>query len=179
MEENKIAKILYIIGISIMVLGVIVAFALSTTQLNTYNTFFGDVHVGFSFTSFLFTLISYFVIGMIFIGFSEVIKLLHSLNHKIPGEKKISINKNEGKVTPPVKRNMDVGWTVDEAEQNKITDYFENEVVEDIIPTYLEGHCIVKLSKEPDLKIIDISGFGVKEVTDEQLKDQLIAWYQS
>ncbi|WP_409344382.1 hypothetical protein [Paenibacillus sp. MBLB4367] len=76
-DKNKIASILFAIGIIEMIL----SFAIGIVTGSTANKFIP----GFALFTALPWWIGGFIAGMLFIGFSEIIKLLHQINSKLGG----------------------------------------------------------------------------------------------
>jgi H+/gluconate symporter-like permease len=73
--ENTIAKVLKIISIIILILGTIGSFAAS------FHDVYGKSE--FSFATFLIPETVVVISGILFLGFSEVIKLLQEINNKL------------------------------------------------------------------------------------------------
>ena len=74
-NENIIAKVLKIMSIAILILGTI----------GSFNTSFHDEYgrSEFSFTTFLIPETVVIISGIVFLGFSEIIKLLQDVNNKL------------------------------------------------------------------------------------------------
>lgn len=81
--QNIVGKILLYAGISIMIIGVILSFVMSTLTTTTdYGIEYVQVDGGFIISLF----IGHIVIGLILIGLSEIIKLLQELVNKQNGK---------------------------------------------------------------------------------------------
>ncbi len=74
-SDNTIAKVLKIISIIILILGTIGSFAASFHDVYGRNEF--------SFTAFLIPETIVIISGVVFLGFSEVIKLLQDISNKL------------------------------------------------------------------------------------------------
>ncbi|MFD2042993.1 hypothetical protein ACFSTA_01580 [Ornithinibacillus salinisoli] len=180
MKENKIANILFIIGIVQIVLGLILGLVVSAEEYTGYDANgVEQMQTGFDFATFLTWTVTGFVTGMLFIGFSEVIKLLHAINWKTPAPEPTS---NEFAInTNPVSSDK-VKQTfrkLDGVDEEKIMEYYTDEKVVEIIPSEMNGYCIVILEKgsEQFIRVVDIAGFGVKEVNDGEAKKRVMDWY--
>ena len=74
-NENTIAKIIKVIAIAMLILGTIGSFASSFHDVYGKNEFF--------FACFIIPETVTIISGIIFLGFSEVIKLLHEISNKL------------------------------------------------------------------------------------------------
>ncbi|WP_188456893.1 hypothetical protein [Virgibacillus oceani] len=173
MNENIVAKILFIIGVAQMVVGFLLGIILANAD------YFYD---GFVWSTFLAWTIGGFVSGMLFIGFSEVIKLLNAINGKMTpleaaGDKKTNnyLDIFNGVEIKPAS----VNWTLAEQDQEKIYELYANENIAEVIPSILEGYCIVKLkdAQEQFVRVVDVGGFSAEEVHDKEIKHRVISWY--
>ncbi|MUK88927.1 hypothetical protein GMD78_11030 [Ornithinibacillus sp. L9] len=183
MKENMIAKILFIIGIVNIVLGFIIGLVGAAEDQVVYDAFgMGRVQSGFNFTYFISWATGGFVTGMLFIGFSEIIKLLHVINWKTPMPQQVSNKENLLKeTTSPSNKTVQtsVDWTLGETEVEKIKEKYAEYHILDIIPSNVEGYCVVRLQTgaEEFVHVVDINGFGVVEVKDAGIKKTIISWY--
>ncbi|SES65063.1 hypothetical protein SAMN05216389_101252 [Oceanobacillus limi] len=179
MKENQVAKILYIIGIAQIGIGFVLGLIVGATETVIYGpNGFGQVQSGFNFSIFITWTLGGFVSGMLFIGFSEVIKLLHEINWKM---KVPESGKAEGLMldTNQKQVNVTVNWELEEAELEKIKDFYQEEEIIEIIPANIEGYCVVKLQQETGrmIRIVEVSGFGVEEINEGKTKKKIIRWY--
>ncbi|MFB5281912.1 hypothetical protein [Peribacillus sp. Hz7] len=89
--ENSVAKILRIIGIVEIILGVILGFILGRVDVGSFTERYVQVWS----TTFMWWIVG-FISGMLIIGLSEVIELLHKINKKV-GKDEVN-ETNEGTV---------------------------------------------------------------------------------
>ncbi|GGM42841.1 hypothetical protein GCM10011351_30990 [Paraliobacillus quinghaiensis] len=178
-EENKVSNILFYIGVFEIVLGLFLGF------LN------GTVRTGYS-TEFVWSVfLTWFAIGfasgMLFIGFAEVIKILHNI--------RLSINKNyctelvesveneeklESEEIERIKRidiESQIDWELDSYDRDKIEDHYKKQNVSAVIRTPVEYACIVTFKGTKDYKIVDTGGFGVHELKDKDKINEIKEWY--
>ncbi|MFD1040563.1 hypothetical protein ACFQ3N_19485 [Virgibacillus byunsanensis] len=179
MNENVVAKILFTIGVIQIGLGLILGFALANvnTNLNGYyqsvmdwSLFFGWAFGGF-------------VSGMLFIGFYEIIKLLHKINEKMPAPNKNSTTNNAARYLDTFNQvkqeERTVDWNLGESDKEKVNELYETEDILEIIPSHLENYCLVKLQNTHGqyISIVDVGGFGAQEIHDEETKRRIMDWY--
>ncbi|MTW85861.1 hypothetical protein F3157_09350 [Virgibacillus dakarensis] len=172
MKENLIAKILFIIGTAIMVIGFITGLAVGNMSYDYDFGIGGGMVWSIFFTYFFAGIIS----GMLFIGLSEIIRLLHSMNNEIgyktPMPEKAPADSSQNQ--PPDK------WGVSQTDKEKIYDLYQNERILEIIPSNIEGYCLVKMADDSGkqfVRIVDIGGFGATETNETAIKQRVIAWY--
>ncbi|ASN06807.1 hypothetical protein [Virgibacillus necropolis] len=166
MYENFIAKILFIIGVAQITIGI-----------------FAGILIGSNYESwaiFFIWSIGGFILGMLFIGFAENIQLLQRIYMKMTEEEVLQDNDvivEEVKESEPVESD---GWYLPE-DREKIEHYYKNETIIEIAPSPIEGYCIVKLAYASNefVRVVDIHGFGLKEVQDEDIKSSVISWYNN
>ncbi|WLR51723.1 hypothetical protein LC040_02115 [Bacillus tianshenii] len=166
--ENQVAKILFVIGCSTIGLGVISGFS------------FGYENTGYrtemEWSVFLSWFAAGFISGMLFIGFAEVIHLLHTINKKMNGAKvhEEVAQKDEDDEEEETHK---VNWVVSAVDKEKITELYRTENVQEIIPTPFEDYCIVKLRNEADYKIVDVGGFSAIETKERTVNEKVKEWY--
>ncbi|WP_404451484.1 hypothetical protein LG329_14285 [Virgibacillus necropolis] len=168
MYENIIAKILFIIGIAQITVGILGGI-LCAIQVSDYvDTFSWGIFFAWS--------IGGITIGMLFIGFAENIQLLQRINSKMNVEE---LDQEEELVEAiPTDPN---DWFLPGEDREKIEQYYQNETIIDITPSNEEGYCVVKLEYGSNefVRVIDIHGFGVREVQDEEIRSSIITWYNN
>ncbi|MFB4169477.1 hypothetical protein ACE1TG_16030 [Virgibacillus sp. JSM 102003] len=167
MNENIVAKILFIIGIAQMLIGLIVGLILGNAD------YYGVMNWS---VVFMWT-IGGFISGMLFLGFSEIIKLLHTINEKTPSLQKEAfhnIKTLEEKTAP-------VSWSLKESDKEKINEKYSDEAISEIVPSPKEGYCLVKFKSSAGyyVKVVNVDGFGVEEVHDAEIKYTIIEWYNN
>ncbi|MBP1949743.1 hypothetical protein [Virgibacillus litoralis] len=164
MNENVVAKILFIIGIAQMSIGIIVGLILGNAD------YYGVMNWSIFFT----WAIGGFVSGMLFLGFSEIIKLLHMINEKTP-----SLTKEAFHNMKPLEGDSSVSWTLEELDKEKIKEKYIDEDISEIVPSPKEGFCLVKFKGDSGyyVKVVDVDRFGIEEVHDSEIKYAIIAWY--
>lgn len=166
MNENIVAKILFIIGIAQMSIGLIVGLILGNAD------YYGVMNWSIVF---MWT-IGGFISGMLFLGFSEIIKLLHTINEKTP-----SLQKEAFHNMKPLEKNSPVSWSLDESDKEKLNEKYIDEDISEIIPSPNKGYCLVKFKSSAGyyVKVVTVDGFGVEEVHDAEIKYAIIGWYNN
>lgn len=177
LKENNIARILFMIGIIVMGIGLILGFVLSYDSYSFEDEYFGETYSSFHFWTFFTKVLYGFIVGMVFIGFSEIIKLLHEINWKMGNsqEPDTDITKKEALVTVSKTERPKVS----PLNQKKITEKFKEDNIEEIIATPFEGYCLVllKVGNDVQIKVVDVDGFGVNEVHDTGIVSKIMKWY--
>ncbi|MEW9675731.1 hypothetical protein ABRT01_06025 [Lentibacillus sp. L22] len=205
MRENIVAKILLIIGVAIMVIGLITGIGMGYGH---YHSYFG-FESGIVWSIFFSYLFAGFMIGMLFIGLSEIIKLLHSINERMHftkhqtaepdrnttmADNQPEVPSESNAIQPALSESVEPvqsdpsqpsgatpkQWALSETDREKITDLYCNEQILDMIPSNIEGYCVVKMMGSDDrqfVRIVDVCGFGAEEINDPDLKQQIITWY--
>ncbi|WP_164669881.1 hypothetical protein [Virgibacillus doumboii] len=167
MNENIVAKILFNIGVAEIAVGIITGLILGNQ----------DPYSVMNWSLFLAWAIGGFIGGMLLIGFSEVIRLLHTINQKISPVKSDEILNKPSNETGIADKS--VSWVLDDADKEKIRKAYQNETIVEMIPSPMEGYCLVELkgSQGYYVKVVDIAGFGAEEIQDPEIKHKIIKWY--
>src|SRR5699024_4953016 len=113
-----------------------------------------------------------FVCGMLFIGFAENIRLLHSINEKMqPLNRK---SKQEQRI-----EERQVEWDLNEDEKAKIFEAYQEEAIVEIVPSPKEDYCLVRFKSGDEyyVKVVYVGGFGVQETEDAEIRQSIIQWY--
>lgn len=165
MHENIVAKILFIIGVAQITIGIFVGILFGFEGAEYGNQF--------SWALFFTWSVGGFILGMLFIGFAENIQLLQKIYLKIGRE----VPEQEHDLVEEMSTGSN-GWYLPE-DRERIEQYYKNETILAITPTDVEGYCIVKLTYDSNeyVRVVDIHGFGVQEVQDEETKSSIISWY--
>ena len=169
MHENTVAKILFIIGVAQITIGIFVGLLFGFE-----NTGFGNQ---FGWALFFTWTFGGITLGMLFIGFAENIQLLHriciGMDVKEPEQDQVRL-----KDSPPIESE---GWFLPFEDRQKIEAYYKNETIIEIIPSNIEGYCIVKLEYNSNefVRVVGVHGFDVREIQDEVIKSQNITWYNN
>ncbi|WP_373895400.1 hypothetical protein ACUL41_13675 [Virgibacillus natechei] len=180
MKGNIIGRILFYVGIGLMVVGVILAYSMANVPSYTGATPTGNEETTMQWPIFFHTAGRAVIAGLLLIGFSEIIKLLHSINSK------------SGLVKEPVTtagaadNNEEVQpteWKLSKADEEKIYEAYADKAILEIIPSSFEGYCIVKLQEydgplDPVIKVADIGGLNVQEVADAVTRKKVMDWYK-
>lgn len=161
--ENKVAKILFIIGCSAIAFGVISGLSVGRGYANEiiWSVFLSWFAVGF-------------VSGMIFIGFAEVIHLLHHIRKKLYGE--------EERQEPPSRsddneESRKISWSFSAADEEKIINLYRSDYIQEVIPTPFEDYCIVKLESETGYRVVEVSGFSAIETKESIINEKIKHWH--
>ncbi|ALX48908.1 hypothetical protein [Lentibacillus amyloliquefaciens] len=163
MNENMIAKVLFVIGVAQIAAGVIIG--LITANIITY---------GVSWPVFFAWMLGGFVSGMLFIGFAENIRLLHNIHKKMQ-----PLNKTPDTRQEPSIKNPRPEWTLDEADRTKIYEHYPNETIVEVVPAPQEDYCLVRFKSDNGyyVRVVYTGGFGIEETSDAKVRQSIIKWY--
>ncbi len=178
MKVNIIGVILFITGVIIIIVGIYSAYQ----SANYENPIAGDPYAStMDWHMFFMMLPGSVAYGAALIGLSEVIRLLHNQHiHKlINSEKSVSANSAPA---PDEEESVKI-WALSEAEEIKVYELYSDKAILEIIPSYKEGYCIIKLQDKegplnPYIKIVDVSGPAAEEVQDEPVIQEIMRWYE-
>lgn len=182
-HENLVGKILFIIGIVQMILGIILGFIFSMVPVyDGYDFDMNQVGITMDVKIFILSVISGFIGGMIFVGFSEVIKLLDNINRKMgprttaKGAVSNSAIEKLDLLSKVKGEDLSVSWKLGEVDKQKIIDLYGDRNIIDIFPSQLESYCIVKLQGDEGeiISIVDVGGFGAQEIHDKEAKKTIL-----
>lgn len=192
MRDNVVSKLLFVVGIALMAVGLLTGVIIAAFGfrygLNLANGMMWSVLFTYFFAG--------LVLGLLFIGLSEIVNLLHNLNDKLtlqeeedmkvyptakteqPIEKTWTDNRTEDISANDPQSNNE--WTPTQADKTRIMDYFGDQEILEIIPSNQESYCLVKMRGEYGrafVRVVDVQGSSIAEVSDPELKKQIIAWY--
>ncbi|MEN1970405.1 hypothetical protein WMZ97_20315 [Lentibacillus sp. N15] len=186
MRENIVAKILFVIGITIIVasvlMGIIVGLAGYGGQLGYTASTTGSILFFYFFTG--------IVVGMLFIGLSEIIHLLHGIYRKLHETGPEHQQQQEFSTNPidmhpnnhtdtQMKRPSEM-LTLTQMDQEKIIYLYPDEQIIEMIPANVENYCVVKMVGNDGLyfiRIVHLNGSEAMEATDQMVKKHIITWY--
>ncbi|WP_102349133.1 hypothetical protein [Bacillus sp. Marseille-P3661] len=159
--RNIVSNILFYIGVAEMIVGIILGFLFARPESDYPGTFIPSIFFSWALVGFL--------IGMLFIGFSEVIKLLDNINNKLNGG--INFEHNHKKVGQNGSMLKDeqttTQWTLSDADMEKIIkEYKGKKVIKDIIQTPYEDYSIVTFEGIDEVDIVNTSGFHAVLLSD-------------
>lgn len=173
-KENGIAKVLFVIGCIEIALGFILGIVFSS---NGYST---------SWSIFFMWFFAGALSGMTFIGFSEVIKILHNMNLKMSASNSlVAATSIQEPLSDTDEQDNDesledkINWSLTADDKDKIFRVYSPKNITDIIPTPFTGYCLVKFNIDNDLKIVDVGGFKAIESNDQSINKQIVEWYKS
>ncbi|WP_062349937.1 hypothetical protein [Bacillus kwashiorkori] len=152
-KDNVVAKIIFWIGVFEMIAGVVYGIIVAQTSSND----------GFSL---LFTWNRAIIIGMLFIGFAEVIELLHQLRE------------NSDRKLEHVNGNEKSHWGVSKNIQNKINNFYYNQdhYPTEYYKTPFANHYYVKLNNN-EFRMLVVERFGVKEELPKRVwSEAMVKW---
>ncbi|AST90683.1 hypothetical protein BC6307_04985 [Sutcliffiella cohnii] len=161
-RENRIAEIIVRIGVGIIAFGIL------------FGIVIGASHYEFDWLMALYWWVVSFVVGILFIGFAEVIELLHKIHEKVD----LAIgNENDSNVpvfndTNPKYRQTK--WSLSMEEEDSIRNMFSGKVKE-ITVTPFQDIVYVELENNA-YKILEVGYFTPKEVPFNLLTDELNEW---
>ncbi|MGD6832841.1 hypothetical protein ACQCT5_11795 [Sutcliffiella halmapala] len=158
--ENKVGGILRIIGFGIIIIGFIWAW-----QVISETESFGlGVPLFFEM----------FVTGMVFIGFAEVINLLHSINNKIKPLDNDDMVYVEKKSLPENKNHFEATGSA-EAE---IREFYakRNRNVQEVKPTPFQDFYIVNV--DGIIVLVELGGFSPEVYASNNWPAEIKEWYE-
>ncbi|MFD2761534.1 hypothetical protein [Lentibacillus juripiscarius] len=166
MNENRIAKILFMIGAAQIGAGVIIGLLLIMEPGANWTMFF-------SFT------LGGFVCGMLFIGFAENIRLLQNIYDMLKPKEASEKLAGSQKVHDTPDRDKPDQWELEESEKEKIYDYYQDESIVEIVPAPEENHCLVRFrnGNEYFVRVVYVRGFEVEEIDNGTTRQSIIKWY--
>lgn len=167
MRDNFVAKLLFIIGVAQITIGIFVGILFAVEGTGYGNQFRWALFFAWS--------IGGFMVGMLFIGFAENIQLLQRIYLKMNGNEMVEPEPVDDKPSDPNE------WYLPSEDRERIEHYYKNETILEIVPSEVEGYCIVKLEYGTNeyVRVVDIHGFGVQEIHDEETKSAIIGWYNN
>ncbi|UJL47334.1 hypothetical protein KFZ58_05425 [Virgibacillus sp. NKC19-16] len=179
MEGNIIGRILFYVGIVVMVVGVILAYSMA--NVTNYGGPAGNRETTIQWPIFFHTAIRAVIAGLLLIGFSEIIKLLHSINSKTGLVK--GTTTNTGATDHDKDEEQPTEWKLSKTDEEKIYEAYADKAILEIIPSSFEGYCIVKLQEydgplDPVIKVVDIGGLSVQEVAGAVTRKKILDWYK-
>src|SRR5699024_1488377 len=166
MGENKVATILFFCGIGVMITGLILGVAIGIVEeVDVVN----GVYRRFEFFPFIFSAIVGFFTGMLFIGLSEIIKLLQPIQLKLISQQSLDQNK----ATEKHQQELSNDHT------EKIDALFPDKQKE-IFKTPYDSVCVGVLQYDVAdvVKVIDVSGPTAEEVQTKEIIKEVLGWYQ-
>ncbi|GAB3061748.1 hypothetical protein [Virgibacillus ainsalahensis] len=180
MQGNIIGKILFVIGIVVIITGVFSAYNMANS---TSYTGLGNEGVTMEWAIFLPVAGRAVVLGMVLIGLAEVIKLLRQLNarHREVEHLRRPLGaepQQSGVLYEKTEESSD--WDLEEGDILKIYELYSREAILEILPSKLEGYCVVKLQNDEGahIKVVDIGGFSAEEVQNTDIVKKVTDWYE-
>lgn len=180
MSNNKISQILYYIGIFIIGISFIIGIV-NGNVVSEFDDFFYES--SFSWGTFFTTVLIGLISGMVVIGLSEIIKLLHSINVKMgengnqDGESLYSVESSAN----GAKREKSKTWVLDGTDREMALEMelLQGAELIDIIPTPFVryGVVVVKRDEVTLERVVDFGGFRAEEIDDKELINKVLAWY--
>lgn len=178
MRVNIIGIILGLTGLIVFGIGIYNAYQSAIYE----NPIAGDPTAAtMDWTMFFMMLSGPATFGLMLIGISEVIRLLHKQQFTLKNSNEMPSFSEKKKLAAETEKTSDV-WTVIEADEEKIYELYSDQAILEIIPSQKEGYCIIKLQDKngplnPYIKVVDVSGHGAREVHDETVRQEILAWY--
>jgi hypothetical protein len=141
--QNSVAKVLRVIGIAEMIGGFLIALIMGSSAPYWGNT--------------LTVLFSSFVIGMLFIGFAEVIALLQKIQHQLNQDqaKAAASSFNEPLVEEPQKQQE---WHPSSKDLEDIQELYLGQKITRIEASPYEDYCIVQIDGENHIEVVELGG---------------------
>ena len=169
-KQNSVAKVLRIIAFAIMIGGFILATIAGPGESE------GGYNGGFTLSA----LFSSFVTGMLFIGFSEVIALLHKIHLQLPQNSSNvnDLSNNKDKVELP---QIPKEWLPTPQDLEDIQELYLGQKLK-VLATPYEDYCVVQVEGEDDIEVVEIGGFKPKKLTAEsepELFNKIQNWFNN
>lgn len=163
-NENTVGKILKVIGGIIIVVGII------------FGLIIGSRAGRFGLIPFVYIIVTTFVSGMLFIGFAEIIKLLHEINLKLNGNEK-EVEKEDVELCQKEHDNNIINWEADSRDKAQIQELFKdnNQSVKEIIQT--PKQFIYAVKTDGAIKLVETGGFKPKLLNIEEYPE-IKEWVQ-
>ncbi|MHA6261375.1 hypothetical protein ACXYMX_16045 [Sporosarcina sp. CAU 1771] len=174
MKKNKVANILFIIGLLIIAISFIYGLVIG-------QELYGDgMHIIWSivFTYWFSGIVS----GMLFIGLAEIIEILDT---KLSWIQRRMTDEDMDKVLPvnDIKEGVIDSTPADEqsltkSEEQFVREYFERKeiAITKVVKSPIEGICLVEFPNGKD-RVYEIDGFNPEEIPFEKWDMKLKAWY--
>ena len=176
MTENGVAKILFIIGCIEILIGFILGFVFGYVDTGLYSK-------EMVWSIFFMWVLAGFISGITFIGFSEIIMLLHSINSKMSLSNNMVVSTKEeilldNDVKTIEKENeKDTEWSLSAGDKDRIFKLYSPNTIKNIIPTPFKGYCVVEFKHQSGIKIIYISGLNAIESNKKTINRKIKLWY--
>lgn len=162
-----------------MVIGFILGIVNGTKDAMLYNEYviggmeYDQSYQSFHFGTFFITALGSFLLGMLFIGLSEIIKLLHRAQNI-----ESSIDTLENKVHKELIQGTST-TRLTKLDKEKIDNLFP-ELKKEIYSTPFDSLFVVVLQHDVAdiIKVIDVGGFKAEEVQTKETVDKVMDWYQ-
>jgi hypothetical protein len=163
-NENTVGKILKVIGGIIIVVGII------------FGLIIGSRAGRFGLIPSVYIIVTTFVSGMLFIGFAEIIKLLHEINLKLNGNEK-EVEKEDVELCQKEHDNNIINWEADSRDKAQIQELFKdnNQSVKEIIQT--PKQFIYAVKTDGAIKLVETGGFKPKLLNIEEYPE-IKEWVQ-
>ncbi|GAB3799782.1 hypothetical protein [Virgibacillus kimchii] len=178
MKVNVISIILFVTGIIIIVGGFIMAY--NHSNYSGSVNFSGEHAMVFDWFGFFMMMSNPLSYGLVLIGIGEVIRLMHK---RFDQTVENQVIKQTGQAIPETNTEHESrAWTFSEEDEEKVYELYSDKAILEMLPSKKEGYCIVKLQDkegplDPHIKVVDVSGFGAREVHDEKIRQEILDEY--
>lgn len=155
-KENTVGKILKVIGVIVVVAGSILGL-ITGSRAGRFGLIPALYLIGTTFVS-----------GMLFIGFPEIIKLLHEINLKINGSEKKNGEEAFQIASEKGQKDNEIIWEMDPRDKAQIEQLFKenNQAVLEIVQT--PSKFIYAVKTEDAIKIVEAGGFKATILNDDE-----------
>src|SRR5690625_4407176 len=182
LKQNIVSQILFYIGICIIGISFIFGIVLSNAGAGFDDVYYEQT---FDWGAFFSMVLTGFISGMAFIGISEIIKLLHSINFKMNIDESRNV---ESKSFSPLASSTSISsrdniktWVVDGTDQEMVLEMelLQNAQLIEIIPTPYIRYGVVIIEQEDARleRVVDFGGFYAVEVEDQEIVEKVLKWY--
>jgi hypothetical protein len=167
-EKNSISIALKVIGWIIISIGIILSLVLMSSDIRM----------------FWITILPYVVVGIVFLGFAEVIRLLHEINKKIKPLRHQVISApltgTNKQLTPDKFSNFEADWDFDEKFKGSVMRNYSTEGrdINNIYPTPVKYCCVVDVEGELHI-VLNKNNLPIRlSESDINKMPELKQWYE-
>jgi hypothetical protein len=166
-NQNSVGKVLRVIGVVVMIGGFFIALISGSSN-------------GVNWSQTLPALFSSFVTGMVFIGFSEVIALLHKIHLQLPqNDIKATARENNQQEVEHLLAQID--WQPSPEDLENIQELYSGQNIK-IEASPFEDYCVVQIDGKDHIEVVEVGGFKPKKITvdsEPELFNKIQNWFNN
>ncbi|CAM3872893.1 hypothetical protein [Mesobacillus thioparans] len=167
-KQSSVAKVLRFIGIAIIIGGLILLFILGSQSPE------GGLYWGGALSVLFYSI----VIGMLFIGFSEIIALLQKIYGQLHQERS-ELSASSSNVPKGVEQK---NWYPSPHDLEGILELYQDKNVREIKASPYEDYCVVQIEGEDHIEVVELGGFKPRKVSADsapELVNDLQKWFNN